>query len=302
MSLAKTVAAFTGSLILVGSFSASALETIFEQDFESGLGANESIVIDPGEGTIDTRWVTCSLADCPFSVSRSGDSVRNFDIHHKSTNPYAGGNGGAPDPMKYNPNMTNQVLGHVRADYDAWEDNYYQVDNISLDAGLSDITLKFDFDSWIEKDSPDGFAVAINDGSGWMLLDPNGDSDMVYRDIGTVGDNSLNALTGQDTSTGATIRGFDGWDENGNAIDMAGLAMFDIADSYAGGTISLRFAFASDGDSSQAEGINIDNIMVTGCLSGDPTCDDPPGDVPAPASLALAAFGVMALRRRRSKR
>ena len=88
----------------------------------------------------------------------------------------------------------------------------------------------------------------------------------------------------------------------GNAIDMAGLAMFDIADSYAGGTISLRFAFASDGDSSQAEGINIDNIMVTGCLSGDPTCDDPPGDVPAPASLALAAFGVMALRRHRSKR
>lgn len=79
----------------------------------------------------------------------------------------------------------------------------------------------------------------------------------------------------------------------------------DGLDAYAGDTVSLRFAFASGGDSYQAEGINIDNVKLTGvCTSGDgPRCK-PPGDgndVPAPASLALAALGVMAVRRRREK-
>jgi hypothetical protein len=101
--------------MLATPLTSSALETIFAQDFESGLGANESIEIDPGEGAgIDTRFVTCTT-QCPFSETRVGDQVRNFDVHHQDTNPYAGGNGSSGNLMKWNPNMNGQVLGHVKA-------------------------------------------------------------------------------------------------------------------------------------------------------------------------------------------
>lgn len=309
--------AVASAISLSAPLSAGAAEMLFYNDFENGLGANEFIAIDPGEGTsgIDTRWVNCSFSLCgqaetwgtgPDSSGGSQD-VRNFDVHDQSTNPYAGGDGSVGNPMKHNPNMSGQVLGHVKANYDNYEDNYYQIDNIGLNAALTDISLMFEFDSWIQSDSPDGFAVAISDdgGSSWSLLDPTASSDMQYANIGTIGDSSLNALTGQPTSSGSTIRGFDGWDSNGNAIDMAGTAMFDIANTYAGSTISLRFAFASGG-SNQAEGINIDKVKVTGvCTSGSgPDCDDPPGggSIPEPGSLALAMLGMAAVYRTRRRK
>ncbi len=312
-----TLMAAASVIALSAPLSAGAAEMIFYNDFENGLGANESIVIDPGESAsgIDTRWVNCAFSLCgkaetwgtgPDS-SHTYQDVRNFDVHHQSTNPYAGGNGSQGDPMKHNPNMSGQVLGHVYANYDAHEDNYYQIDNISLSNSMTDFQLMFEFDSWIRSDSPDGFAVAISSdgGSNWSLLDPTANSDMQYANIGTIGDSSLNALTGQPTSGGSTIRGFDGFDNYGNMIDMAGTAMFDIANTYAGSTISLRFAFAS-GESSQAEGINIDGVKVTGvCISGSgPDCDDPPsgGDIPEPGSLALAMLGVAAVYRTRKRK
>lgn len=309
MAVASTIA-------LSAPLSAGAAEMIFYNDFENGLGANESIVIDPGEGSgIDTRWVSCAFSQCGHAEtwgtgpdsSGTYQNVRNFDVHHQDTNPYAGGNGNAGDPMKHNPNMSGQVLGHVFANYDAHEDNYYQIDNISLSSAMTDFQLMFEFDSWIRSDSPDGFAVAIssNGGSSWSLLNPTANSDMQYANIGTIGDSSLNALTGQPTSSGSIIRGFDGFDSAGNMIDMAGTAMFDIANTYAGSTISLRFAFAS-GASSQAEGINIDGVKVTGvCTSGSgPDCDDDPsgGDIPEPGSLALAMLGVAAAFRTRRRK
>ena len=316
--------AVASAISLSAPLSAGAAEMLFYNDFENGLSANpnargatEFIAIDPGEGTagIDTRWVSCTFSNCgqaetwgtgPDS-SGTTQSVRNFDVHAQGTNPYAGGNGNAGNTMKHNPNMMGNVLGHVYANYDPHEDNYYQIDNIGLDSALTDISLMFEFDSWIQSDSPDGFAVAISDdgGSSWSLLNPTASSDMQYATIGTVGDNSLNALTGQSISGGSPIVGFDGWDSNGNAIDMAGTAMFDIANTYAGSTISLRFAFAS-GASSQAEGINIDKVKVTGvCTSGSgPDCDDPPsgGDIPEPGSLALAMLGVAAVYRTRRRK
>jgi PEP-CTERM motif len=304
MSYKKIQSVAVASVIAFGApLSVGAMEILFQQDFEAGLGANEFIAIDPGEGAgIDTRLVTCG-ASCPFSVNNSGSQTRNFNVHDQGTNPYAGGNGSAGDLMKWNPNMEGQVLGHVFANYDNYEDNYYQIDNISLSNKLTDMQLMFDFDSWIRADTPDGFAVSINDGSGWGLLNPTAASDMQYRTIGTIGDSSLNALSGQSTSTGSPIIGFDGWDNAGNPIDMAGTAMFDIANSFAGSTISLRFAFAS-GASFEAEGINIDNLKVTGvCTSGSGSdCGGPSGGgVPEPGTLTLAMIGMAAAYRSRKK-
>ena len=127
---------------------------------------------------------------------------------------------------------------------------------------------------------------------------------MLYRDLGvtcspdsTIGDGSLNALTGEATACGNVIRGFDGHQVG----SMAGTALFDLSD-LAGQQISLRFAFASNNTGALAEGINIDNIKVTQCVPGDPDCDPPQGDVPEPSSAALALLGVTALWRRRKQR
>ncbi len=294
--------AVASAISLSAPLSAGAAEMLFYNDFENGLGANEFIYADN-----QTRTVSCSFSLCGQGQSYSNGYIKNFDVHHQSTNPYAGGNGNAGDPMKHNPNMMGQVLGHVKANYDGYEDNFYQIDNIALSSSMTDFQLMFEFDSWIRSDSPDGFAVAIssNGGSSWSLLNPTANSDMQYAQIGTVGDSSLNALTGQATYGGAPIIGYDGFDSYGNMIDMAGTAMFDIANTYAGSTISLRFAFAS-GASSEAEGINIDKVKVTGvCTSGSgPDCDDPPsgGDIPEPGSLALAMLGVAAVYRSRKRK
>ncbi|MFT5449399.1 MAG: hypothetical protein ACI9DC_004592 [Gammaproteobacteria bacterium] len=79
------------TLLFAVSLSSSALETIFEQNFEAGLGVNESIEVDFGETSIETRYVTCSTdtSQCPFSETRSvtdPTEVRNFDVHHQDTN------------------------------------------------------------------------------------------------------------------------------------------------------------------------------------------------------------------------
>jgi hypothetical protein len=198
--------------------------------------------------------------------------------------------------------MDGQVLGHVNANYNSWEDNFYQIDNIELDADLGDIALEFDFDSWIQKDG-DGFAVAINDGSGWDLLTPTAASAMEYVNLGQ--DDDLALLTGHNTAN--PTMGFSGFagQNNSTMLDMAGTAIFDIAASLVDRTVSLRFAFASNGSSSgneNQEGINIDNILLTGVCTNSGSgvdCDPPGSSVPAPATLALAAFALLAVARRK---
>ena len=245
------------------------------------VGVVETIRVDG-----DTRSVTSTPA--AFSVT-----TRNWDIHNGEQNPWVSGYRDGS-----NTDMQGNMLGHVDANYSNWEDNFYQIDGIILDADLTDIQLMFSYDSWIEDDI-DGFAVAFSfdGGADFDLLNPTGSSDMQYRDLGD-SDQSLNNLVGE---AGPDVMGFDGHEPNG---DMAGTAMFDLsAVGAAGQTLSLRFAFASNG-SSQQEGINIDNIKVTGTCppgSSGPNCGPPGTVVPEPGSLALALLGLTAIYRHRKK-
>ena len=82
--------------------------------------------------------------------------------------------------------------------------------------------------------------------------------------------------------------------------------MFDLS-GFANKTISLRFAYASVASDSggSADGINIDNIRVTGvCTTGSgPNCTTNNNNAPEPASLGLALLGLTAASwRRRAKR
>ena len=82
----------------------------------------------------------------------------------------------------------------------------------------------------------------------------------------------------------------------------SGVAMFDLS-GFDHDQFNLRFSFGS-GTASTAEGINIDNVKITGdCINGgtDPNCQPPGTGVPEPASLALAALGLTVMYRRRSK-
>lgn len=313
----KTLIGAVATSALLGPLSASAFQ-VFMQDFENGLGANETIYADP-----QTRSVTNTSL---FSVTG-----KNWDVHHQSTNPYAGGNGGAPASGdatgKYNPNMDGQVLGHVKANYDKYEDNYYEIGNIDLASDWTDINLMFDFDSWISADV-DGFAVSFSTdgGNSWDLLNPTSASDMRYRDLyAGVNDQSLDNLSGYsggdcDGINNAVVCGYDGHEAGAK---MAGVAMFDLT-GLAGNTIDLRFSFASDsskqndGYATQScsslsattscrteEGINIDNIKITAiCANGNqgPGCDGGPGTgIPEPTSLALMMLGATAVYRRRKQ-
>ncbi len=318
-----------GLLVLLAMPAAQAEEIIFFQDFGCDGGVNDNC----GAATTPQSWsyvggtATYQTFNAQYGVTEtiSADSStriednpsnfsvtgRNWDIHDGDDNPYVSG---YKDPgSATNPNMSGNMLGHEDENYDHHEDNYYQIDGIQLASNIDSAQLMFDFDSWINgwvdgyKDV-DGFAVAIAvGGGGFDLLNPTGDSDMQYRKLGDVGvpdgnigDGSLNALVGESTAYGADIYGFDGWD---STMNMAGTAMFDLS-GFAGQTISLRFAFASNSSGSLAEGINIDNIKVTQvCTSGSgPDCDTPPGTgVPEPASAALALLGLTAMVRRRRR-
>ena len=80
---------------------------------------------------------------------------------------------------------------------------------------------------------------------------------------------------------------------NATLDPMAGAGIFDL--SVVGqNVVSLRFVFASD-SSNVAEGINIDNIVVTAKTEG-------PGGINAvsePWSLSIALAGLVAVARRR---
>ncbi|MEM7468838.1 MAG: PEP-CTERM sorting domain-containing protein [Pseudomonadota bacterium] len=302
MKLKTLISTVATGAILLSPLSASAFQ-VFMQDFENGINAGNEVIADSS-----TRTVNCG-GNCPFSVTG-----KNWDVHHASTNPWAGGQNGG----NTNPNISGQVLGHVYNPYDKWEDNYYQVNDIDLSLDWTDIGLMFDFDSWISSDV-DGFAVSYRTNGGWNLLNPTSASDMTYRDLGS-NDGSLNQLSGfnggncDGTNIGSNdVCGFDG---HGAGAHMAGVAMFDLT-GLAGNTIDLRFSFASDKSTGPKtcsnlstttsckteEGINIDNIKITAiCVNGDPdpSCNGNPGTgVPEPSSIALMMLGATAVYRRR---
>lgn len=300
--------------------SAHALEIIFFQDFGCDGGSND----DCGAATTPQSWTQVNsnpdryvsnnpnyagvtetinsdnstrIEGNPSNFSVTG---RNWDIHDGDDNQWVSGyKDPDTDADNRNPNMSGNMLGHEDENYDYHEDNYYQIDGIQLSSLLTDIQLMFDYDSWIDSDV-DAFGVAFSTdgGNDFNILNPTNDSDMQYRDVGTSSDDqSLNYLLGESSGT---VRGFDGMEPGG---DMAGTAMFDLS-GFAGQTLSLRFAFATNSSGSLKEGINIDNIKVTGvCTSGSgPDCDQPPGTgVPEPGSLALAMLGLTALYRRRQR-
>ena len=317
---------------------AHALETVFFQDFGCDGGGNDNCV-PPGVATTPQTWTQVTNPDgqggytfesinpnfpvnpppsiietvradgstrteynpSNFSVTaQSPVSSKNWDIHDGDDNPWVSGYKQDADNIQdnnnENENMSGNMLGHEDENYNHQEANYYQVDNLVIDANLTDVQLMFDYDSWIDDDQ-DGFAVALSiDGGIFSLLNPNGDSDMTYRDLGSRSGIRLDELTGQ---TSGNLFGFDGHDTGG---DMAGTAMFDLT-GVSGSTISLRFAFSSNSTGSLEEGINIDNIKVTGiCTSGSGTnCDPGTTGAPEPGSLALALLGLTAVYRHRRK-
>ena len=270
---------------------------------------------EPGKRYTTTRSdgvVETIFADDSTSTQASSGNFsvtgKNWNIHKGSQNTQASGYR-SPNSVN-NPNMSGNMLGHQvgNSDYlpNTYEDNFYQISNLSLDSDLQSAMLTFDFDSLIRNDG-DGFAVAVSNNSGttFSLLTPvltsaNADSDMQYRSL-TPYAGDLRIWTGQ---TGSTQTGFDG---NGSGQLKAGTAMFDLT-AFKGQTIQLRFAYASNslnGSTLSSEGINIDNIKVSGvCTTGTgPTCDTPNTTVPEPASLGLALLGLTGVAwRRRAKR
>lgn len=254
-------------------------------------GVNQIIRADSSTAT-----VTQDAAPVNFSVTG-----RNWDIHDGSQITQISGYR-TPNTAS-NANMSGNMLGHVVSS-DVLpsnnEDNYYQINGIQLNSKLSNIQLSFDFDSYIFADG-DGFGVAVSiDGVNFDILNPTAASAMQYRNLPTTSaDYSLDVLLGE--ATGSTQRGYDG---SGNNI--AGTALFDLS-GFANKTISLRFAYASvtSDTGGSREGINIDNILVTGvCTTGSgPNCNTPNNNAPEPASLGLALLGLTAVSwRRRAKR
>ena len=317
MTLRTLIIGIAASLLLT-SFGASAV-VVYMQDFE-GLP----------DGAISTG------AERTWSVRDSGGSwinTNNLGVHNRETNCFAGGSCGST----VNPNMSGNVMGHITANYDNLEASYLEV---KLDLSLftqANRQLMFDFDSWISDfDHDDGFnvvAYTIDDpnanggfAQNWIETEPNGISNHILLTPTLESDMQWN----QDAGSGASytklddVSGF--YDPQGpdsfNGHDcsfietptnpnntgqpcrdseMMGVAMFDLS-AYEHDIFNLRFSFGS-GTASFEEGINIDNIKVTGdCINGgtDPTCQPGQG-VPEPASLALAALGLTALYRRRSK-
>lgn len=337
----------------VAALPATADEIIFYQDFgcdggtSDGCGAAttpQDWTLVSGDAGSDVKYESTNadwgVTETLFSDRSTRDETnpslfsvtgRNWDIHDGEDNPYVSGyRDPSSDPAMRNENMSGNMLGHEDENYDQYEDNYYQIDGIDIASNTVSATLEFEFDSWIRGflangyDDVDGFAVAyaVGGSSDFSRLDPTAASAMQYRLLGVacnpdsvIGDRSLNALTGESTTCGSEIWGFDGHGTTGTTLSgsadaMAGTALFDLS-GLRGQTISLRFAFASNnaynacGDSSScasvAEGINIDNIKVSQvCVSGSgPDCEPPGTSVPEPASVALALLGLTAYARRR---
>lgn len=261
--------------------------TVFEQDFETlGNGthaeqlysnARDKDVSCPGcaygSGSADGAYWNGNFYD--------NDKNDNWGVHNGAQNQWASGLASgvtSSGPVSNNAGslMSGNVLGHRKAAYDANESSRYEIHNIDLAAEWDNIKLSFDFDSWIK--AGDGFKVFARGDSGvYDLLNPTSASDMQYN----------------------ASAGFDGM----GSSDMLGVAMFDLT-QYASQTIDLRFRFTSNG-TSQAEGINIDNIIVTAdCANGNtgPGCDGDGGtSIPEPTSLALMMLGATAVYHRRRK-
>ncbi len=254
-------------------------DTVFTQDFESGLGT--------GERTYS-------------KYRQSGGyyaNTNNWGVHNGTQNPWT--SGGSPYP---NPNMQGNVLGHIDgyrgydggSGYHSKERSYYEIDlDLSSSTGSK---LSFDFDSWIDHDLSDGFNVIAYNGSGgranaldttgFNLLTPTASSDMQY-------DPNMNGnLHGQLDNISGYYDGFNGHDPN---MMMAGTAMFSLS-QFDGQMITLRFSFGSNKEYySNPEGINIDNILVSDYDTPPP---GPPG-IPEPTGLTLLGLGLLGFIRKR---
>ncbi len=239
---------------------------------------------------------TASVVSAPSNFSVT---TRNWDIHDGSQIARISGyRSGSNQP---NTNMQGNMLGHVKSSStlpSTNEDNYYQINGLALAAasGLESATLSFDFDAFIYGDG-DGFGIGVSTDGGnlFSLLLPSLGSAMQYT--------TLNAYSGDlrdliGAGPGNTQLGF-----KGGGVDRAGVALFDLS-MFAGQTISLRFAYTSNGNNAgSAEGVNIDNIKVAQvCRAGHSgaDCRPPPGtSVPEPAALGLALLGLASLTHRR---
>ena len=311
-----------GVLVGMGFFAAqtSFAADIFMQDFENlgtwntqagGLsfhGGSRWVSSDSNAaGLTETIFVSNNAMSNPGFSDNGEVTEKNWDIHDGSRNEWlldSSETGFNPaGPGLSNNDLRGNRLGHVDENYASDTAHYYQIDGIDL-SGFTDAQLMFDYDSWIESVNVDAFAVAVSSdgGSTWGLLNPTGASNMQYDTQTANGGDGLSEMyvgkmTGQipeGAGAGSLPAPFQAFD---NQTSMTGTGMFNLS---TGQTISLRFAFGADSDSSVAEGINIDNIKITG------TPDDPGGsnEVPEPLTLGLVLGGLAAVgwRRRSSKR